>query len=146
MDHWGCAVCLPAAIFRYAVEARPYSQGMFFVVLAFYFWLRLERNPSTRDAACFGLAVAAGLYSQAFTLFIALGEAAWSLRNPKARWAVSIATILACASYVPWFLAQRATQAVTHTMSSFSFTWQQITPHGFIREISGGGYFCSVRC
>ena len=131
-------------IFRYAVEARPYSQGMFFALVAFWFWLRLEKNPSPRDATGFGLAVAAGLYSQVFSVFIALGQAAWSLRNSKTRWPVAIATISAGAAYVPWFLAQRATQAVTHTMNNYAFTWQQITPQGFLREISGGGYFCSV--
>ncbi len=131
-------------LFRYAVEARPYSQGLFFAIVAFYFWLRLEKNGARRDAIAFGLAVAAGLYSQVFSVFIALGEAAWSLRNPKARWPVAIAIISAAAAYLPWFLAQRATQAVTHTMSNYAFSWQQISPQGYLREISGGGYFCSV--
>jgi hypothetical protein len=56
-----------------------------------------------------------------------------------------IASIAAAgASYLPWFLTQRATQAVTRTMSNYSFNWDQISVLGFIKELSGGGYFCSV--
>ena len=132
-DNWILAAAIFAflpQIFRYAVEARPYSQGLFFALLAFYFWLRLEEQPSKRDAVAFGLAVAAGLYSQVFSVFIALALTAWSLRNPKSRWHVAIATTTACITYLPWFLAQRTTQSVTHTMSNYSFTWQQISPQG----------------
>lgn len=146
-DQWLLASAIFAflpQIFRYAVEARPYSQGMFFVLLAFWFWQRLEREPSRRDAVGFGLAVAAGLYSQVFSVFVALGEASWSLRNRKSRIPVIVAIAVASASYVPWFFAQRATQAVTRTMSNYSFSWQQVSVLGFVKELSGGGYFCSV--
>ena len=117
---------------------------MFFALLAFWFWLKLEREPSKRHAAAFALAVAGGLYSQVFSVFIAAGQAAWSLRNPKSRMYVIASIAAAGASYLPWFLTQRATQAVTHTMSNYSFNWDQISVLGFIRELSGGGYFCSV--
>jgi hypothetical protein len=145
--HWILAVGMFAAlpqIFRYGVEARPYSQGMFFALLAFWFWLKLEREPSKRHAAAFALAVAGGLYSQVFSVFVAAGQTAWSLRNPKSRMYVIASIAAAGASYLPWFLTQRATQAVTHTMSNYSFSWDQISALGFIRELSGGGYFCSV--
>jgi hypothetical protein len=130
-------------IFRYGAEARPYSQGMFFALLAFHLWLRLEREPSNRRAAAFALAVAGGLYSQVFSVFVALGQAAWSVRNPKSRPFVIAGIAAAGASYIPWFLAQRTTQAVTRTMSNYSFTWDQMSVLGFVKELSGGGYFCS---
>lgn len=131
-------------IFRYGVEARPYSQGMFFALLAFWFWRKLEREPSRRHAAAFALAVAGGLYSQVFSVFVALGQAAWSLRNSKSRKYVIASIAAAGISYVPWFLTQRATQAVTRTMSNYSFSWDQLSILGFVKELSGGGYFCSV--
>jgi hypothetical protein len=39
---------------------------------------------------------------------------------------------------------QRSSAKAMATMNAFDFTWAQITPHGFLRELSGGGYFCSV--
>ena len=52
----------------------------------------------------FALAVAGGLYSQVFSVFIAAGQTAWSLRNPKSRMYVIASIAAACASYLPWFL------------------------------------------
>lgn len=115
-------------VFRYGVEARPYSQGLFFTLLAFLLWQ--ERNRY------YILAVIGGLYSQVFSAFIAAGQALWSRRI------VPIAVAAAC--YLPWFLAQRATQSVTHTMSNYSFSWNQVSLLGYIKELSGGGYLCSI--
>lgn len=126
-------------IFRYGVEARPYSQGMFFALLAFWFWTRLEREPARRDAIGYGLAVAACLYSQVYSVFVALAPAAWSLGNPRSRKPVVLAVLAAIASYIPWFLAQRAAEATQYSMD-----WVHFSALGFIREVSGGGYFCSV--
>jgi 4-amino-4-deoxy-L-arabinose transferase-like glycosyltransferase len=131
-------------IFRYGVEARPYSQALFFVLLAYWFWLRLEEAPTRKDTIGFALATAAGLYTQALSLYIPLGLAAWSLRNPRSRKPVVASIVAVLVSYIPWFIAQRSTYAITHTMYTIHFSWDQITPHGFVRELAGGGYFASV--
>lgn len=131
-------------IFRYGWEARPYSQGMFFALLGFWYWLRLEQAPNRRDAIGFGLSVTGGLYSQVFSVFVALAAALWSLKSRRSIAPVWGAFLAGCAIYLPWFLAQRMSREATETMNSFSFAWQQITPQGFLRELSGGGYFCSI--
>src|SRR5690606_37794942 len=87
---------------------------------------------------------AAGLYTQALSLYIPLGLAAWSLRNPKSQKLVIGSIAVVVLSYIPWFIAQRATYAITHNMYNIHFSWDQITPHGFVRELAGGGYFASV--
>jgi 4-amino-4-deoxy-L-arabinose transferase-like glycosyltransferase len=147
ISHWLLAAVIFAVlphVFRYGVEARPYSQGMFFALVAFWFWTRLEREPARRDTVGFGLSVAACLYSHVYSVFIALGAAAWSLRNPRSRKPVILATIAAGASYIPWFLVQRATQAAANDAGSYSVDWDHFSLLGFIRELCGGGYFCSV--
>ena len=125
-------------IFRYGVEARPYSQGLFFALVAFWFWTLLERDGTTRNAIGFGLAVAACLYSQVYSVFGVLGLAAWSLRNPRTRKPVFLATFAAGASYVPWFLIQRATQAAARA-DTYMLDWANFSVLGFIRDLSGGG-------
>ena len=139
----GALFAVTPQIFRYGVEARPYSQGMFFALVAFWFWMRLEREPARRDAVAFALAVAACLYSQVYSVFAPLALAAWSLRNPRSRTLVLLATTAAVASYIPWFLLQRATQTAVRA-ATYALDWSNFSALGFLRELSGGGYFCSV--
>jgi 4-amino-4-deoxy-L-arabinose transferase-like glycosyltransferase len=146
-SNWPLAALLFAmlpSLFRYGVEARPYSQGLFFALTAFWFWTRLEREPVGRDAVGFALAAAAGLYSQVYSVFAVIGLAAWSLQNPKSRKVVCLATVAGVASYIPWFLIQRATQSVAKEAGTYMLDWAHLSVLGFIREICGGGYFCSV--
>jgi 4-amino-4-deoxy-L-arabinose transferase-like glycosyltransferase len=145
-SRWPIAVALFALlpqIFRYGVEARPYSQGMFFSLVAFWFWTRLEREPSLRDTIAFGLCVAACLYSQVYSVFPTLAMAAWSLRNGKSRTPVLFATAAAIVSYIPWFFVQRATQTAVRA-ETYALDWTNFSVLGVVRELSGGGYFCSI--
>ncbi len=140
----GILFALLPHVYRYGVEARPYSQGMFFALVAFWFWTRLEREPSTRDAIYLALAVSASLYSHVYSVFVAFGTVLWSLQNPRSRKLVILATFAGCLSYVPWFLIQKATQSVAPGAATYSVDWAHFTILGFIRELGGGGYFCSV--
>jgi 4-amino-4-deoxy-L-arabinose transferase-like glycosyltransferase len=128
-------------IFRYGVEARPYSQGLFFALLSFWFWIRIERDGV--GAVGFALSVAACLYSQVYSVFPAVGMAAYSLRNPKTRVHVSSAMFMAALSYAPWFFIQRATQTAARA-ETYALDWANLSVLGYIRELCGGGYFTSI--
>ncbi|HYP05875.1 MAG TPA: glycosyltransferase family 39 protein [Bryobacteraceae bacterium] len=131
-------------VYRYGVEARPYSQGLFFALLAFWFWTRLDREGSHGHVYGFGLAVAACLYSQVYSVFGPLTLAGWSVwRNAKWRLPILMAMCTAVASYVPWFLIQRATQTAARA-NTYALDWAHLSLLGYIRELAGGGYFCSV--
>ncbi|HYI94856.1 MAG TPA: glycosyltransferase family 39 protein [Bryobacteraceae bacterium] len=131
-------------VFRYGVEGRPYSQGMFFALVAFWFWTRLEREPTTRDGIYLALAVSASLYSHVYSVFVAFGAALWSLRNRRSRTGVILATFAGCLSYVPWYFMQKAMQSIAPGAATYSVDWAHFSILGFLRELGGGGYFCSV--
>jgi hypothetical protein len=78
-----------------------------------------------------------------YSVFAPLGLAAWSLRRRSTRIPVALATIAAGASYIPWFFAQRATQ-VAFRAETYALDWTNFSALGFLRELSGGGYFCSI--
>jgi hypothetical protein len=144
--YWPVAVAMFAVVpqvYRYGVEARPYSQGLFFALVAFRCWTRVDRDPSAKNAAAYGLAIAACLYSHVFSVFPAIAPVILSLRNSRARVPVLLAVAAAVVSYIPWFLMQRATQSAV-AAPTYMLDWTHFTIHGVIRELSGGGYFASV--
>jgi uncharacterized membrane protein len=145
-SYWPLAVAMFAIVphvYRYGVEARPYSQGLFFALLAFRCWTRADRAPSARNAAAYGLAVAACLYSHVFSVFPAVAPVLITLRNPRARLPVLFAVAAAVATYMPWYLVQKATQAAV-SAPTYMLDWSSFTVHGVLRELSGGGYFASI--
>jgi hypothetical protein len=50
---------------------------------------------------------------------------------------------VAVASYIPWFLVQKATQSAARA-DTYMLDWAHFSLLGVIRELSGGGYFCSL--
>ena len=145
-SYWPLAAAMFAIlpqVYRYGVEARPYSQGLFFALLAFRCWRRTDRDPSAKNAAAYGLAVAACLYSHVFSVFPAIAPVLVTLRSSRARLPVVLAATAALAAYVPWYLVQKATQAAV-AAPTYMLDWANFTVHGLVRELSGGGYFASV--
>ena len=145
-SYWPLAVAMFAIVpqvYRYGVEARPYSQGLFFALLAFRCWTRADRDPSARNAAAYGLAVAACLYSHVFSVFPAVAPVLVTLRHSRARLPVLLAAAAGVVSYIPWYVVQRATQAAV-SAPTYMLDWNNFTVHGVIRELSGGGYFASI--
>jgi len=61
---------------RYAVEARPYSQALFFALAALWCLWRLAQAPSWRLAAAYAALVTAGLYTQPLSAAVQLGALA----------------------------------------------------------------------
>jgi hypothetical protein len=126
--------------FRYGLEARVYSQGLLFSLLALWLFLLIEERPSAALTSLYGLAVAAGLYSQPLTLFPVLAQL------PRARRGVWISAAVGIASYLPWYFFQHQTQkeyALIAPPIAF-FSWHQISPRILLHDITGGGYACAI--
>jgi len=129
--------------FRYALEARVYSQGLLAALLAFWQFLRYLEKPTRLRAVLYGVAVAFGLYSQPFSLLPALGEVLWllSTRRPAAV-RVLFPFALSAAAFVPWWVLQQQRQALNGAPHFFAVA--QIRPVVLIHELTGGGYFCAI--
>ncbi len=136
---------LTPILFRYSTEARPYSQGLFFSTLSTAVFLTWLANPSKWKWFAYLLCNVAGIYSQPFSIFIPVAHAIYLLFFKRARlFPVSSAIALTAASYLPWFLlSQRALQNAPWLNQMF-FSWRQVSPLVIIKEISGGGYVCSL--
>ncbi len=136
---------LTPLLFRYSTEARPYSQGLFFSALSTALFIYWRANPSKSRWLSYLLCNVAGIYSLPFSFFTVIAHAIYTFFvNRRQFFLVSLAIALTGAAYAPWFLlSQRALQheAWPHIMF---FSWRQISPLMILKEISGGGYVCSV--
>src|SRR5579871_838349 len=128
--------------FRYALEARVYSQGLLFALVSIWLYLKLCDRPSVGWAVLYGAAVAGGLYSQPLTCFVALAQLADGRNRRYSVPAVGIAVL----SYLPWYILQRQAQAQYALMVKpiAFFSIRQITPLVLLHDLSGGGYACTA--
>lgn len=132
-------------LFRYSTEARPYSQGLFFSTLTTAIFLAWLVRPSRRKWLAYLLSCVAGVYSQPFSLFMPLAHAVYlSIAHRKRVLPIALAIFVAGLLYAPWFLISR--QAILHEAwtNQLFFSWRQLSPLMVLREISGGGYLCSL--
>jgi len=126
--------------FRYGLEGRVYSQGLLFSLLTLWLFIRLKDNHSAGLVISYGLAIAAGMYSQPLTIFPVLAQI------PQARRPVVISALVAIALYLPWYVAQRQAQvdyAQLVPPTPF-FSLKQIDPRILLHDVTGGGYLTSV--
>jgi len=131
---------------RYAVEGRPYSQALFFVLAALWCLWRLAQAPSWRMAAVYGALAAAGLYTQPLTAALHLGALvtlAVSGQRRAARFGFA-ALAAACVLFAPWYLHSRGAWALGIAASQYRFSMAPKTLWMLLREISGGGYLASL--
>jgi uncharacterized membrane protein len=145
---WGLAAIMLFAItplqFRYALEARPYSQGMLLSILATIAAVCLSRRPDWKRGLVYATAVTAGLFTQPYTLFAAVGHLLWFAcwdgpRCVKARWYATVAVAAATALVAPWFLYAQASWG-----AQLVYTIPPRTLLLALREQSGGGYVLTV--
>lgn len=132
--------------FRYALEARGYSQGLFFTVLTLWIFLALRERPSMRKSLAYGLAIALGMYSQPFTLFPVAGQflGMWTKQTTRAARIYATAAMGAgVLSYAPWWwLQKRALE--TFPAEHDVFSPAQIRPLVLLHDFAGGGYVCTL--
>jgi hypothetical protein len=142
-----CWIVLPLQL-RYAVEGRPYSQALFFCVLATFFAVRLLSSPLLSIAGMYGISVVGGIYSAPYVIFLATGYAgglAAVRRNARTAIYAVFATALAAMSFVPWWIFARPhwTESLADDQNVV-FRVSPKFPLLLLKEISGGGYICSV--
>lgn len=142
-------VLLPVQL-RYAEEARPYAQALFFAALTTWLFFRLLRRPSVANALWYGLSVSAGLYSQPYSILLQAGCAAallyeWRDRNARRALALSvIALAMAGALFVPWYIYASGHWKAYVQHNSEGLDVMRKLPWLMLRELSGGGYVCSL--
>lgn len=96
---------------RYALEARPYAQAACWSVFSTVVFLSLVRRPTLMKTAGYAALVAAGLYSQPYSIFIPVAHLIWLAlvkKNSRAVWPAGTAVALASLAFVPWFLGTHA--------------------------------------
>ena len=142
---WGAAVVLvllPIQV-RYAIEARPYSLALALSILATLLFLRVSETPSAPRAALYALSLAACLYTQPFSAFVAGGHLLWAILMGRRKVALLAAAACAAAglAFLPWFLHARAQWQQSIGTSGYVFHggWTS-TPLLLLREITGAGY------
>lgn len=123
--------------FRYALEARGYSQGLFFAVASLLVFLALEQAPSLRLACLYFFTIAVGLYFHPFLVFPVAAQFLTTSRR-----SVWIAAFLAGLCLVPWLIVQH--QARQSYVYPALFPVGHVTPLVVLHELTGGGYISTV--
>jgi uncharacterized membrane protein len=119
--------------FRYALEARGYSQGLFFTVAVLWLFLKLRDSPSLPLAIVYGITIAVGLYFHPFLAFPVAAQLLTTTRRD-----IWIPAILAALCFLPWLIIQH--QARAGYIYPALFPVGRITPLVVLHELTGGGY------
>lgn len=136
-------IALPI-LFRYTLEARPYSQAIFFCCWGLLLLFRLDEQPSVLRSLILLLVAAAGLYSQPFIIFELMAVALLLAGTSQDRLKRFLYLVLPVAAslllYLPWYLS-----ASKHWSNGFVSTegvtvFDSKLPLRVLREYTGGGY------
>ena len=132
-------------IVRYALEARPYAQAACWSVFSTIVFLSLIRQPTFGKAAGYAALVAAGLFTQPYSIFVPVAHLIWLLFTrsvqEKSRTILLAGTAVALASFafLPWyFKAHSAWQGTVSSGARFYVTGKDllVIPH----ELMGTGF------
>ncbi len=132
--------------FRYATEARPYSEAMFFSLLATLGVLKLYDKPRW-SAACLTIAAsAATLYTQPYAILSVCGVMFWCARQNWKRAAIGSACIaMAVLAFTPWYVMEtRAWTLGIHDQGYPPFHWTFGLAADVFKSLSGDGFLCSI--
>ena len=130
---------------RYALEARPYAQAACWSVFSTVVFLSLIRQPTFGKAAAYAALVAAGLFTQPYSIFVPVAHLIWLLFTgsvqEKSRAIVFAGTAVALASlaFLPWYVkAHSAWQGAVSSGARFYVTGKDllVIPH----ELMGTGF------
>lgn len=127
---------------RFALEARPYAQAACWSVFASVIFLSLVHRPSVGKAAGYAALVAAGLYTQPYSIFVPLAHLLWLVfarRKPQTILLAGTAVALASLTFLPWFLKiHSAWQGAVNSGVRFAVGGKDllVIPH----ELMGTGY------
>jgi len=130
---------------RYALEARPYAQAACWSVFSTVVFLSLIRRPTFGKAAGYGALVAAGLFTQPYSIFVPVAHLIWLLftrsvrEKSRAILLAGTAVALASLTFLPWYLkAHAAWQGAVNSGVRFVVTGKDllVIPH----ELMGTGF------
>ena len=133
--------------FRYALEGRPYAQGVLFSALATLVFIQLIKRQSIPFCIIYAFILVLGIYTQPFTCFTACGHFLWTLTVWRQRRLVYLsagALAFMVLTFLPWYFyaSPLARQMIQFTGVHFQLSWK--TPLMLIREITGAGYWGSA--
>ena len=124
--------------FRYALEARVYSQAVFLSILSTLAFLWFRERPGWRRGVAYCLTVAAALYTMPYAFFVALAH---FIRAPR----LTLAPVMAAGCmFLPWYLYARDGWARGSVQSGNHFHADWKTPLMMLKEITGAGYVGGV--
>ena len=136
--------------FRYALEGRPYSQGVLFSATATLLFIKLSKRFSASLFSAYTLALVCGIYSQPFACFTSCSHFVWALTSTSRQKRLIFYTAAACSfmilAFIPWYIYGSPIWRQTIHEGSIHFYVSWKTPLMLIREISGAGYVggCSL--
>jgi 4-amino-4-deoxy-L-arabinose transferase-like glycosyltransferase len=129
-------------VLRYAAEGRPYSQGLFFSLLATLIYVKFAKRPAWPAATVYWLVLLASIYSQPYSYLVAPAHIIWSALN-RARKATILggaAMLLACIGFLPWYVWSKAQWLEGMKANQWNYSWSAKTPLVILREFAGAGY------
>jgi hypothetical protein len=135
---------------RYALEGRPYSQAMFFAILASILALRLARAPGLLRTALYGLALIAALYTLPLLVLFPLAHFFWvslCVDKPQRRRVqlqIGIAGAAAVLLLAPWVVWADSRWAGAIAGNQGHFLLQPRLILVILHELPGGGYAASI--
>ena len=131
-------------VFRYALEARPYSPALFFDCWALLLLFQLDEQPSVKRSALLLLVAAATLYSQPFAIFEVLATALL-LTGTSADWRrklpyLALPVVASFLLYLPWYLSASKDWSNGLGSERAIAVFDSKLPLRVLREYTGGGY------
>lgn len=145
------AICIFASIplqFRYALEARPYMQGIFCALLATLAFLHFLRRPVWQSACVYAAATILALYSMPLSFLIPLGLTVCRVGTPEKKQPLLLCTCLSASLavllFIPWYLYAQPFWQRALSESPRRFHLPLKTPVLIVQELSGAGFAGSI--
>jgi uncharacterized membrane protein len=146
----GIFMIVPAQ-FRYATEARPYSESLCFTLLSMLAIARWANLPSLGMLSLCLLAMVAGLYTQPYMALAVCGLCVWNILSGfRAGDRLRAATPAACLCvsillFLPWYLWSTPQWDANIQRSGYpKFHWTIGLGQDVFKGISGGSFLCSA--
>ena len=137
--------------FRYAVEARPYSQALWLSILSMVLLLDLLKSPTTTKFGIFTLVNVAALYTQPYSALPAIGMTIGAfctgLYQNRRRIALraAVCSIVSITFYIPWYYYSWPTWHTGEQNSAIpQFHWTVSLAQDVFKSLSGSNFLASL--
>ena len=131
--------------FRYALEGRPYTQGVLLSALVTLAFIKLLNRQSLQSGVTYALVLVLAMYSQPFACFTACAHLVWVLimRRQQHRLVcfTGCALVLMVLTFLPWYAYAAPMWRETIQSDGLQLHLTSTTPLMVIRELTGAGYF-----